>query len=210
MSGLTVGFAFPPHGLFLHHRHASPVHLHIQDRNGIADDDRQVQLYGPLDLLLLALCSIFAYRFRRALHRLGGELQASQEFHLLASMIERNLLTHQRQHAAHAGREFRILEIQFDIGGKLSHMTLRTQVIRPRNARWSEHGENRLGAKSLILRLVTAAARQLALLPSRGLVMQQLTQAGCAGLMKSRPKSVLHGFQIHLAAETTLGKDTAQ
>jgi hypothetical protein len=89
-------------------------------------------------------------------------------------------------------------------------MTLRTQVIRSRNARRSEHGENRLGAESLILRLVTAGARQLALLRSRGLVLQQLIQAGCAGLMQGRPKRVLHGFQIYLAALAALGKDTAQ
>ena len=55
-------------------------------------------------------------------------------------------------------------DVQFDVGGKLSVMTLRTQIIGPRNARRSEHGENRLGAESLILRMVTTGARQLALL----------------------------------------------
>src|SRR5450755_1853746 len=58
--------------------------------------------------------------------------------------------------------------------------------------------------------MVTAGARQLTLLPNGSLVVEQLTQTGCASLMKSAPKSVFHGFQIHLAAVAALCKDTAQ
>ena len=56
--------------------------------------------------------------------------------------------------------------------------------------------------------MVTAGAWQLALLQSRGLGFEQLAQAGCAGLMQGRRKSVLYGFQIHLAV--ALGEDAAQ
>ena len=176
----------------------------------MADDDRQIQLQGALNLLPLPLRKIFSYRFRRALHRFGGDVQASQEFHLLASVIEGSLLAHRGQHPAYARRELRMVDVQFDIGGKLSGMAARTQVIRPRNMCATEHREKRLGAESLILRMVTTGARQLALLQRRGFEFEQLAQAGCAGLMQGRPKSVLHGFKIHLAALAALGKDAAQ
>ena len=58
--------------------------------------------------------------------------------------------------------------------------------------------------------MVTTGARQLALLPNGSLVVEQLTHTGCASLMKSAPKSVFHGFHIHLAAAAALLKDTAQ
>ncbi len=58
--------------------------------------------------------------------------------------------------------------------------------------------------------MVTAGARQLALLQSWGFPFEQIAQATCAGLMLGRPKGALHGFQIHLAALAALGKNTAQ
>src|SRR6266540_2052485 len=39
---LAVGLAFASLRFFLYYRHAGPVHLHIQDRNRLADDDRQI------------------------------------------------------------------------------------------------------------------------------------------------------------------------
>ena len=66
---------------------------------------------------------------RRALHRFGGHLQAGQDFHLLPPVIEGGLLAHQRLHAAHAGREFRVLDVQFDIGGKLAGVAGRAPVV---------------------------------------------------------------------------------
>ena len=78
MGRLAVGLAFPAHGLFLHHRHSGPVHLHIQDRNGLADDDRQIQLHGPLDLLLLTRDDTISDGFCGALHGFGSNLQIGE------------------------------------------------------------------------------------------------------------------------------------
>src|SRR6266481_304348 len=47
----------------------------IQDRNWLSDDDRQIQLHGSLDLLLLTRGDILSDGFRGPLHGLGGHLQ---------------------------------------------------------------------------------------------------------------------------------------
>ena len=73
-----------------------------------------------MNLGLLALSDIGSDGFCGTLYRFGGHFQASQNLHLFAAVIERRLLAHQRLHAAYAGREFRILDIQFDIHRKLA------------------------------------------------------------------------------------------
>jgi hypothetical protein len=40
-------------------------------------------------------------------------------------MLEGRLLTDHRLHAAHARREFRVSDVQFGVGGKLSDVTMR-------------------------------------------------------------------------------------
>jgi hypothetical protein len=69
---------------------------------------------------LLALSDIGSDGLRRTLYGLGGHFQTGQNFHLLATVIEGCLLAHHRLHAAYARREFRILDIQFDIHRKLA------------------------------------------------------------------------------------------
>jgi len=44
-------------------------------------------------------------------------------------MVEGRLLADRRLHAAHARREFRVLDVQFDVGGKLASMAVRAQVV---------------------------------------------------------------------------------
>ena len=68
---LAVGLAPPARRLFLHHRHSRPVHLHIQNGDGFAHHDRQIQLQGALHLPLLALRDMAADGLRRALHGFG-------------------------------------------------------------------------------------------------------------------------------------------
>jgi hypothetical protein len=53
MRWLAVGFAFASFGFLLHYRYAGPVHLYIQNRNRLADNDRQVQL----EALRISHCS---------------------------------------------------------------------------------------------------------------------------------------------------------
>ena len=117
---LPFCLALPAHGFLSHHRHSGSVHLHIQNRNRLSHDHGQIQLHGPLDLRLLARGDIFSDGLRRALHGFGGHLQIGEQFHLLASVIERGLLAHDGLHAAHPGRGLRVFDIQFDIGGELA------------------------------------------------------------------------------------------
>jgi len=126
----TFGLALRPNGLFLHYRHAGPIHLHIQDGNRFTHHDRQIQLHRPLDLFPLACGDVFAYGFRYPLYGFGGHVQIGEEFHLLASVVKGHLLSHHCLHAAHPGREFGIFDVQFDIGGKLPGMAVLAQVIR--------------------------------------------------------------------------------
>ena len=154
MGRLAIGLALPAHRLLFHHWHSSSVHLHIQDRNRLTDDDRQIQLHGPLDLPLLVCCDVFSDRFRRPLHSFGCHLQTSKEFHLLTAVVEGRLLAHRRLHAAHPRRDFRVLDIQFGISGELARMAMGAQVIGARHFRLTYRSEDRLGAQLPITGLV--------------------------------------------------------
>jgi hypothetical protein len=52
--------------------------LHIQNGNWLSGDDRQIQLHGSLNLLLLARPDIRSHRFGRSLHGFGGYLQIGE------------------------------------------------------------------------------------------------------------------------------------
>jgi len=69
------------------------------------------------------LGDITADRLRCTLDGFGSHFDSSQNFQLLAAMIEGSLLAHQSLHAAHPGREFGPLNVQFDIDRKLAGLT---------------------------------------------------------------------------------------
>ena len=75
-------------------------------------------------------------------------------------MIERRLLTDERLHAANAGRELRVLDIQFDIGGELALLAVRTQIVGPRYSDCAHHREDGLGPQFPVLGQLTTRARQ--------------------------------------------------
>src|SRR5579864_237128 len=62
MGWLAFCLACATHGLFLHHGHSRSIHLHIQDRNWLAHDDRQVQLHGSVNFHQFARGDILSYR----------------------------------------------------------------------------------------------------------------------------------------------------
>jgi hypothetical protein len=132
VSWLAVSLAFAPQGLFLHYRYAGPVHLHIQNGNWFAHDDRQIQLDGSLNLHLFVRGDTGSYRLRRTFHRLSGYLKIGEQFQLLAAMIEGSLLANDSLHTAHPRRELCVFNVQFDIGGELAGMTVRAQVVGAR------------------------------------------------------------------------------
>ncbi len=120
MSWLTVGFALATLGFFLHHRHAGPVHLHTQNRNGLADDDGQVQLAA----LWISRCSPVAMSAPIASAVRSTDLavtsRPARTFDPLAAVIEGRLLTHQSLHAAHARRAVAVFNIELAVGGELA------------------------------------------------------------------------------------------
>lgn len=184
MRGLPFHLALSAYGLLFHHRHSGPVDLHIQNGNRLSDDDRQVQLHGPLNVGLLAGGNIFPDGLGRALHRLGGHFQIRQEFHLLPPLLERDLLADDGLHAAHTGRELRVFNVQFDIGGELSAVAVRAQVIRARNVGLAHGSEQRFGAQFLIDGRMAARARDAPLLGRRNGELQQLAERPGTGVME--------------------------
>jgi hypothetical protein len=125
MRGLSVCLALASFGFFLHHRHTSAVHLHVQNGNWRSHDDGQIQLHGSLDFLLFAARDIVADGLRRTFHRFGGNLQACQNLHLFAAVIKGNILADRRLHPAHPRRVLGVLNIHLHIGGELAGMTVR-------------------------------------------------------------------------------------
>jgi hypothetical protein len=193
---LALDLAPPSHRLFFHRRHARAIHLHIHERDRLADHLRQVQLQGLLDRRVLALSDIGADGLRRALHRFGGHLQARQNFHLFAPVIEGGILPYHRLHAAHAGREGCVLDIQILIGGKLARVTPRAPIVGTRHVHQAQGGENGLGTQLPIASLLAASTRKGSLVGGRNRKLQQLGERRCSGPVQGRAHRHLHGFQI--------------
>jgi hypothetical protein len=77
-------------------------------------------------------------------------------------------------HATHAGRKLRVLDIQFDIYGKLPLVTLRAQLVRAGEAHRTDDRQKRFGTDFLISGMMPTGAGQLTLLGSRSFELQQL------------------------------------
>ena len=60
-------------------------------------------MHGSLNLDLLTSGDVAPNRFRRLLHRFGGDLQIGEQFQLLAAMLEGRLLPYDCLHATHPG-----------------------------------------------------------------------------------------------------------
>jgi len=114
--------------------------------DGLADNDRQIELHGAVDFGLLAARDVGADRFGYALHRFRCYLNASKQPHLFATLIERCLLSHQRLHTPHAGRELRVHDIEFHICRKLPLMAVRAKIPRARQFYGTNGGEYRFRA----------------------------------------------------------------
>jgi hypothetical protein len=210
MSGLAVGFAFASRGLFLHYRHAGPVHLHIQNGNRLTHDYGQVQLHGLADLSLLACGDVGANRLRRTFHRFGGHFQTGQNLHLLTAVMEGRRLAHHGLHAAYSRGEVCVFYVQYLIGGKLPFMAVVTQIpwtVHPCPTHHREHGP---GTQFPIARLMSASAGQLTPIRRRRLELQQFPQSAGPGPMESGPQGALDGLQVGASAVATVGEKAAQ
>ncbi len=163
MRGLAVDFALAAEGFFLHHGNAGAIDLHIENGNRLALDSGQIQPHGALNLEVFPCLKVFADGLGLALDGLGGDLQTGQQTQLLAPLIERRRLAHQRLHAAHAGGERGVVDVEFGVGGKAAHVAVRAAVVGASDLAPTQRGEQRLGAKLLVVELVAARTSQAAL-----------------------------------------------
>ena len=92
---------------------------------------------------------------------------------MLASVIEGRLLAHQRLHAAHPRRELRVLDVQFDIGGKLARLAVWAQVVGTQHFHPAHDGQNRLGAQLPVMSLMAAGTRDGPLVGGRDRKLQE-------------------------------------
>jgi hypothetical protein len=125
-------------------------------------------------------------------------------------VIERSVLTYDRLHAAHARREFRVLDVQFDIGGELAGMAVRAQVVGARYFHLAHHSEDRLGAQLPVMSLLAARTRNAPLAGSRSGELQEFGQCCCPGAMHGRAHRHLDGFQIQVPRLAAAVEDDAQ
>lgn len=96
------------------------------------------------------------------------------------------------------------------IGGKLTAMTIRTQIPGTRQFHLAQGGENATRAQLPVTCLVTARARDAALFRRRLGKLQQLRERRRTGLMQGGADGHLHRFQIQAAGLLSFGKNAAQ
>jgi hypothetical protein len=77
---------------------------------------------------------------------------------LFAAMIEGSLLAHQSAHAAHPGRELRILDIQFDISRELALMTVGAQIVWTPDSHRAYNRQNGLGTQFPVMGALATSA----------------------------------------------------
>ena len=166
---------------------------------GFAQHHGQIQLHGSLDLFLLGCGDILADGFRRPLHGFGGHLQIGKQFHLLPSVVEGCLLADDRLHAAHPGRELRVLNVQFDIGGELAGMAVRAQVVGARHFHHAHHRQDRFGAQFPIMRRVATTTGDGPLVCRRDWELQQFGQDRCPCMVHGGAHQHLGGLQFQMS-----------
>jgi hypothetical protein len=117
--------------------------------------------------------------------------------HLLAAVIERGLLAHQGLHAAHPGREFCPLDVQFDIDRKVAGVTVRAQEVGTRYLYFSHAVSKGLERNSRYgAGWPQGQATVRAELAGAGNSSRSVGQGGGARSVHGGAHSRLHGFQI--------------
>lgn len=91
----------------------------------------------------------------------------AKQLHLFAALIEGSCLADQRVHTPRTGRELRMFEVQFGVGGKLSGLAVRTKIVRACDFGPAHSGEDRSGPQFAVASLLAAAASDAALIGRR-------------------------------------------
>jgi len=99
-----------------------------------------------------------------------------------------------RQHAAHARRELRVLDVEFDIDRKQTTMAVLTQVVRAQTLRLAHRRQHRFRAQLHIARGMAAGTRQVAVFGVGRIELEQLVQHCRSGLVHAGTNCHLHRF----------------
>ena len=158
-SWLTWDSTGPAFGLRLHHKQLRPIHLYVHIGDRWAGDDREIKLLGTPDVLLLPGLNVRSDRFGDPLDRLGSDLQIRQQVELFPTLSKRRLASNGCQHAPHAGGEIRLLDVELDVGGKLSAVAFGAQIVRAVDTCPAHSREDRSGTHALIVGRVPTSAR---------------------------------------------------
>jgi hypothetical protein len=98
---LAVLFPGTTFTLLAHYGNSGAIHFHIQNGDAGYDGNRQVQLHGPLALLLLTLFDICSDGFGRAFYRLSSDRQTGQKLQLFSASIEGSFMADRSHHPAY-------------------------------------------------------------------------------------------------------------
>ncbi|MGA2117330.1 MAG: hypothetical protein ABSH56_21535 [Bryobacteraceae bacterium] len=167
-------------------------------------------MLGALDIFLLPDLDRFANRFGGSLDRFSGDFQARQKLQLVPALSEGRHAAYCREHAPHARREVRLIDVQFHVGGELPRVACGAQVIGSVDACPSHHGENRPRTHSFISGDTTASARNAAMVAVRWGKAQQFGNGVSAGLVDRGANRRLRSLKIQLAGLVPVGENPLQ
>lgn len=114
------------------------------------------------------------------------------------------------QHAAYAWREIRLVDVELNVGGELSLVALRTEIVWTVDPCPTDSREYRAGTHSYVLGRMTTITGQASMVSVRGIKSQQLGDRIGTGLMDRGANRHLHSLQIQLAGAMAIGKDSVK
>ncbi len=140
----------------------------------------------------------------------NGNRLSHDDRQVLASLIEGRFRPHQRQHAAYAGRQIRLVDVQSGIGGELPVVAVRAEIPGAQELDLAHCGEYMPVAHLAVARPLTAEAGNLPLIRAGRFASKQLAQRDSPGLVHGSSHRHLDRFQVQLSGFSTVLKDDAK
>src|ERR1039457_4190156 len=184
---LSLDPARPPFGFGSHDGYLDAVHQYIHFRDVPFGNQRQNELFGAPDLLLVPLGDLRANGLCGAFDGFGGDVQPRQQLHRLARRSKRHLTAHHSFHAPYARRGFQASDTQFRVNRILSLRAIDAQEIGAPQLDRPQHGQYGLGTQFFVVGRATARTGNRPVVLIRRIVAQQLRQRGGSGLVHGGP-----------------------
>lgn len=154
-------------------------------------------MQGTVNLVLLTLRDIASDGFGVPFDGLGGDIQARQQMHLFAPLLETGLAAHGGNHAPHPWRVFGSLHIQGPVQRALAAMTMRANIISPFDRHGPHYAPQLLGTCIVIAGHLSAGAGRLGSRAHRH--TQQPAQSGCPGMVHRIADQHFYRLQLDAA-----------